>query len=353
MIDLDDLKVYSRLDPQGIRERIRELPQQCLQAWQQAQDFVLPSNYADVSQVVVLGMGGSAIGGDLLSSLTLAESRVLITVCRNYDLPSYVDANTLVIASSYSGMTEETISSFNQAMKTPARKMVLTTGGRIREIAEENNLPVFSIKYNSPPRAALAHSLFPLLSICQNLGLIANKASDVTETIDVLETLKITLNEDSPFNDNPAKQLARKLQGKLTVIYGAGIMSTVAQRWKGQINENAKSWAFFETFPELNHNAVVGYEFPRELAQSTFVVLLRSKLLHHRVLTRYQVTSEVVSQAGVANEMVDGMGESALSQMMSLILFGDWVSYYLAILNEADPFPVKVIDYLKKRLANS
>ena len=353
MIDLDDPEIYGRLDPADMRGRIRELPQQCLKAWQQALGFELPSGYSSVNKVAVLGMGGSAIGGDLLSSLVAAESKVLISVNRDYDLPAFVDGNTLIIASSYSGMTEETLSSFSQALSTPAKNIVMTTGGKLKALAEQKGIPVFTIDYIAQPRAALAHSFFPLLGICQRLGLVSDKTGEVAEMAQVLESLQATIDDARPTSLNRAKQLATKLHNRLVVVYGAGILSTVAQRWKTQINENSKAWAFYEAFPELNHNAVVGYEFPLELAQRAFVILLRSQHLHPRTLIRYEVTAELLRQAKVSYEIVDGWGESALSHMMSLILFGDWVSYYLALLYETDPSPVRVIDYLKKRLAEA
>jgi glucose/mannose-6-phosphate isomerase len=144
--------------------------------------------------------------------------------------------------------------------------------------------------------------------------------------------------------------LATGLHGRLPVVYGAGTLEPVAQRWKTQINENSKAWAFSEAFPELNHNAVVGYEFPSELAKGVAVVLLRSQRLHPRVLLRYRMTTELLIQSRVNCETVDGVGESVLSQMMSLVLLGDWVSYYLALLYETDPSPVRVIDHLKSLL---
>jgi glucose/mannose-6-phosphate isomerase len=353
MIDLDDLTIYKKLDPGDMRERIRELPQQCLVSWQQALDFKLTSDYSSVDKIVILGMGGSAIGGDLLSSLIAGDGKALAFVCRDYELPSFVDDSTLLIASSYSGMTEETLSAFSLALATPAKKLVITTGGRLKDIAEKNGIPVFTINYKAPPRAALAHSFFPLLAICQNLGLTETKSGDVEEMAKVLDNLQTTINETCPLSLNNAKQLAIKIHDHLAVVYGAGILSPVAQRWKTQINENSKAWAFHEAFPELNHNAVVGYEFPSELAHSLFVILLRSGHLHPRTLIRYQVTTEVLGRANISYEIIDGSGESTLSQMMSLVLFGDWVSYYLSLLYETDPTPVRVIDYLKKRLAES
>jgi glucose/mannose-6-phosphate isomerase len=144
-----------------------------------------------------------------------------------------------------------------------------------------------------------------------------------------------------------------KLHGKLIIIYGAGITSEVARRWKTQFNENSKAWASYETFPELNHNAVVGYQFPKELSQNVFVVLLRSTSLHQRILARYQITAEIMNKAGIKYQIIDSEGRTDLSQVTSLVFFGDWVSYYLAILYETDPSPVKIIDYLKERLGST
>ena len=171
--------------------------------------------------------------------------------------------------------------------------------------------------------------------------------------VNVLQQLSQKIDEDVPLSHNPAKQLAQKLYGRLPVIYGAGIVAEVAHRWKTQLNENSKAWAFYEVFPELNHNAVVGYQFPPELASKIVVVLLRSPSLQRRIQLRYQVICQLLDRAKVSYQIVDGDGTSPLSQMMSLVLFGDYVSYYLAILYKIDPSPVKAIDYLKEQLAQT
>lgn len=352
MIDLDDLETYSKSDPGGMLARIRELPQQCQLAWNKAIDFNLPSDYRQIDKVVISGMGGSAIGGDLLSSLA-AEAAVPVFVHRDYGLPSFVDDRTLLIISSYSGMTEETLSSFDQAVTTPAKKIVLTTGGKLKAMAEERGIPVFTIDYHAQPRAALAHSFIPLVAILQKLGLISDKSQDIAEAVQVLDELKQIIDADCPLKHNPAKQLATRLFGRIAIIYGGGILCEVARRWKTQLNENSKTWSFFEVFPELNHNAIVGYEFPTEARERVFVVLLRSPKLDPRLLIRYQVTCELLTQRGIDHEIVEAKGNSLISQMLSSILFGDYVSYYLALLYQADPTPVTAIDYLKNRLAES
>jgi glucose/mannose-6-phosphate isomerase len=349
-INLDDVKTYQKLDPDGMLARIKELPMQCRQAWKEVMDFTLPADYHNVTKVVILGMGGSAIGGDLVRTLVQAESKIPVIVYRDYGLPAFVDDKTLLVASSYSGNTEETLSGFEAALKTGAKKVVMTTGGKIAEIAAANNIPVFKIEYRAQPRAALGHSFLPTLGVLQQLGFIKDKSADVTEAVHVLEKISGRLDEKSVIKANQAKQIAQHLYGCLAVVYGAGIAAEAAHRWKTQINENGKAWCFYEIFPELNHNATVGYPMPKDIASKIRVILLRSPTFSRRINLRYEVTCELLKQAGIAYEFVDGEGQSLLSQMMSLVMTGDFVSYYLAILYNVDPSPVKVISYLKGRL---
>ena len=350
-MNLDNQEVYKQYDPEGMLARIKELPRQCQQAWQAAEDFDLPADYSDIDKVVILGMGGSAIGGDLVRSLATLEAELPVFVQRDYDLPAFVDARTLVIASSYSGNTEETLSAFEQALKTDSKKLAITTGGRLKAMAEKANIPVFVITYKAQPRAALGFGFLPILCFLQKLGFLSDKSADVAEMVQVLRELSPKISEEIPLSDNPAKQLAQRLYGRLPVVYGAGILAEVAHRWKTQINENSKVWAFYEVFPELNHNATVGFPLPREVASKVRVIMLRAPSLHKRVQLRYKITGELLDQAEVEHEFVDSEGNSLLSQMMSLVMFGDYTSYYLAILYRVDPSPVKVIDYLKEQLA--
>ncbi len=349
-INLDDPRAYIKYDLEDMLARIKELPTQCKQAWKAIMDFDLPPHFANIDRVVILGMGGSAIGGDLVRSLVQSESKIPVIIHRDYGLPAFADVRTLLIASSYSGNTEETLSAFEAALGTGYKKLAITTGGKLERIAKENNIPVFKYDYKSEPRAALGYSFITTLGVMQKLGFVQDKTEEVAETVQLLERLSEKLDEKSPLKRNPAKQLARRLYGCLPVIYGAGITAEVAHRWKTQINENGKAWAFYEVFPELNHNATVGYPLPKEIASKIRVVLLRSPGFNERIKLRYDVTAELLKKAGVAYETVDSEGISPLAQMMSLVMMGDFTSYYLAILYKVDPTPVKAIDYLKERL---
>jgi glucose/mannose-6-phosphate isomerase len=348
--NLDDPLTYKQLDPQNMLQHIQDVPDLCHQAWTQAQSIRLPSKYSHINNIAILGMGGSAIGGDLLSGLVPGELPVPINVHRGYTLPAYVNQNTLVIASSYSGSTEETLSAFQQAIEVKASILVMTTGGRMKTIADEHGLPVFIFNYQSPPRAALYLSFIALLGIMQKLGFIADKNAAVMQSVKLLEELEHKLNPEVPSVSNTAKQIARAMSGKMVVIYGAEFLSEVAHRWKAQINENAKSWAFYGAIPEINHNDVTGYQFPKEISHNTLAIILNSPLLNERIKQRYQITAELLKQSGIEHSEVTATAPAALSEMLELMLLGDFASYYLSLLNRTDPYPIKAVDFLKAEL---
>ncbi len=348
---LDDLAAYQRIDPQGMLARIRDLPHQCRAAWQEVQTLKLPDDYRDIDKVVILAMGGSAIAGDFLRSLVALESPVPIFSHRDYELPLLVDGRTLLIASSYSGNTEEVLSCFERGLGTGAKKVVITGGGKLLTTARANGVPAFVFHYESEPRAALGYGIMPLLAIAQKVGIVTDKDEDVDEAIAAMVGLATRIDETVPLDSNPAKQLARRLHQRLPVIYSAGILAQVARRWKGQLNETSKMWCFYEELPEANHNALVGYGLPKEIAAKALVVFLRAPSLHPRILLRYELTQTALEEAGVESATVDAEGKSPLAQIMSAVLFGDWVSLYLAVLNGVTPAPTPPIAKLKDRLA--
>lgn len=349
--DLDDLATYESVDPSGMRERIAELPAHCADAWRLAQALRLPESYRDVRQVVVLGMGGSAIGGALVGALVAEECPVPILGVGGYELPAYVGPEALVVGSSYSGKTEETLSAFQQAMARGCRLVAIATGGDLAALAEERGYPLLKFPPCLAPRAAIGYSVVLLLGLLYRVGLVRDYGEDLDEAVAVLEEWGRELRPEVPTARNPAKRLAGQLVGRLPVVYGAGFLAPVARRWKGQFNENAKQWAIWEEMPELNHNAVVGYGMPEGVREQAYVLMLRSRLDHPRVRARWEVTRELLLREGIAVDEIWGRGESRLAQMLSLVHFGDYVSLYLAALNGVDPTPVPPIDYLKNRLA--
>ena len=347
---LDNPETYERLDTTGFQERIGDLPNQCLRAWADGLKFRLPDHYRDVHNVVVTGVGGSAIGGELLGDLISGNGSSMVTVCRDYHLPSYLSSDSLVIVSSYSGNTEETLAAFSDAVRRGAKIIVVTTGGQLLKLAYQENVPVFHIDYEGEPRTALGYSFLIPMAILQNLGLVISNDEDILEATDVLLSLSQRLKPNVPMDNNPAKELAMSLHGKLIVVYGGGILCGVARRWKTQFNENAKAWAFVELLPEAGHNAIAGIQWPRRMGNNACVLLLNSWSLDSNMKIRLAVIEELLGKSGVECRVVDGIGKSVLAQMLSNVLFGDYTSYYLALLNGENPSPVPQLDYLKYRL---
>ena len=349
---LDDPETYARLDPDGLGGRIGGLPEQCREAWEQARSFSFPADFARAERTVILGLGGSAIAGDILRALAVRGGRKAVFVHRGYDLPGVVDERTLVVASSYSGETEEVLSSFGRALETPARKLVITTGGRLFALAEEQRIAAYRFEYKGEPRSALGHSLMPLLALGQATGLLPDQGGAVAEALSLMEELRQEIGEAAPLERNAAKQLATRLQGKLPVVYGAEALTEAAHRWKTQLNENSKVWAFYEELSEANHNAIEGYGLPQEVAERAHVVFLYHPKLNPRIILRYNGTHDALTASGVSDEQVTARGESDLARMLTAILFGDHASYYLAMLNGVSPSPVTAIQHLKRWLAS-
>lgn len=347
---LDSPATYEQLDPTRFRDRLAGLADQCQQAWNQGLELSLPKSYSSVDKVVLAGMGGSAIGGALLTDLLAPESAPPVFVCRDYSLPRHADEKALVIVSSYSGNTEESLSAFHQARMRGCKILCITSGGKLGEHALEEGYPVFSVGYSGEPRTALGYALLAPLAALQVLKLVRDHQEQVEEAISILRSRIGDLGEDVPTARNGAKSLACMVHGRIVVIYGAGLLKSAAYRWKAQINENAKGWAFAEEMPEANHSSVVGYPTPDPSGQMA-VVMLASPFLHPRTLKRYQATGELLRQVGVPYSVTDGRGTFPLAHLLSSIVMGDYTSYYLGLLNGVDPSPTVAIDFLKARLA--
>ncbi len=349
-ISIDDPASFARHDPSGLHDRIADLPDQCGQAWREAMSLEQPAHYAGSRSVAVLGVGGSAIGGDILAGLISREKTAPLSVIRDYSLPDWIDAGTLAIVSSYSGNTEETLSMYRQAKEAGARIVVITSGGELGREAGNDGVPVLHVQFAGEPRAALGYSFAAPMAILCRLGLIQDRSIDMEEAGLVLRELRASLTSNVPTSQNPAKQLAVDLFNRLVVIYGAGLLSGVARRWKVLINENSKAWAFAEELPEVNHNSIVSFVNTGLDSNGIAVVLLHSNLLHPRVSSHYRLTRELLDSHSLFNYQVEAIGKSPLAQVLSATLIGDFVSYYLAILYGIDPSTTPLLDQVKQRL---
>ncbi|MBI4547170.1 MAG: bifunctional phosphoglucose/phosphomannose isomerase [Ignavibacteriae bacterium] len=342
-----------RYDKSNMRKLLVEFPQQVEDAVRIGKQAVIPFRGSAISSIVVTGLGGSAIGGDLLRSYLANELYIPISVNRHYFLPECVDETSLVIVSSYSGDTEETIAAHNDAVKRKARVLCISSNGETERLARKFRQPLITIPKGYPPRAALGYSFFPCLMALIKMKLVKPKEKEIGETIALLK--KRSMLYASLSQKNPALQLARQLYTKLPVVYSsANQFDAVNLRWRGQLAENAKVLAFGHVLPEMNHNELVGwsrYSGMQRLMSDMVVIFLRDKSDYERVQVRMEITKGIVSEFASRVIEVHSEGKSLLARMFSLIYLGDWVSFYLAMLNGVDPTPVKVIEYLKNKLA--
>lgn len=351
---LDDLDRMRSLDPDNMYNRIFDLPEQMEKALKLVGGWNVPAaEFPDVGNIVVVGMGGSAIAGDMIRSLLAPELLIPFQVCRNYLLPEYVDDETLVLASSYSGNTEETLSAVDDAMQRKAMVAAVTTGGLLEEVCQLNEIPMLKIPGGLQPRAAIGYSFVPLFVFLEKIGLITNTEERIKRAIAHLNSTRGRFIEDASSGTNPAKQLAQLVQGKIPIIYtGPTLSDSVGIRWKGQICENAKTLSFVNQFPEFNHNELVGWSRILEQYNDNFIVInLRDAEDHPKVSARMDIVKELIEELDVTVIDIYASGETEIERMFNLLQMGDFLSYYLAILNEVDPTPVAAIESLKSKLA--
>jgi len=366
-IDILD-RDFSKLDKDNMIELLEEFPQKMRDALRLGEEFSIPTNFSPTSasssfsapdsttrnfkNIVVLGMGGSAIGGDLLSNYLADELSIPIVVIRGYDIPGFVDENSLVFAVSYSGNTEETISALKKCLEAKARIIALTSGGKLAVLSQENNFPVIKVPAGIQPRAAISYLFFPILKALERLGLIKERSSEIEETISILQDLSREYCAKSPSENNLAKKVALSLYQHLPLVYGSeGLLGAVAMRWKTQINENSKWPCFWNVFPELDHNEIVGYEIENKINRQVKIIYLQDKEGLLRVEQRRKITRKIIEDKVAEFIVCPTKGKGKMSRMFSLIFLGDLASYYLAILNQVDPSPVACIEDLKKELA--
>lgn len=341
-----------RMDKDGMYDLVKGFPGQWQEGRQLAEAVTLDVSLASKNQVVVVGMGGSAIAGDLVRCFAVDQSPVPISVVRNYELPASVDENSIVIASSFSGNTEETLSAFRQALDRKATIICISSGGKVSALAEEHDLPIVKIPGGMPPRAALGYSLSVLMVVSSKLGLISLTEEDWAESQALLEAQTATYSD--PEGNHQAREVAEALTTRFPFVYsGTGMLETVNLRWRGQFQENAKKLAVGNVYPELNHNEIMAWEFAngKTFHGNLGVLVLRDSADHSRIQHRMDVTRQLLSEKAGYWMEISTSGTSRLARMMSLINLGDWISLYLAYLRDVDPTPIGLIDRLKSELA--
>ena len=346
-----DLAHIKQHDPEDMLHLLSSFSEQCKRGWEigealnlEGRDERIPNN------IVIAGMGGSGIGGDLVKAVIGSQFPCPIIVHRGYTLPAFVTSQTLFVAVSYSGNTEETLLSVESAFAQGANILAVTSGGKLGAFADAHNLPCVIIPAGQPPRASLGYLLMPILSVLARLGFVRDLdfQSDLEETVALLAQLEGDFHPDAP--ESQPKRLAQALHGKLPIIYAPQELEAIAMRWKGQMNENGKSLAYYSVYPEMNHNEIEGWKHPSVLTQQCHVIQLRDPIAPSQTQRRMDITAELIQPHTAGITQVHSVGKSLLARLLSLVAIGDWASFYLAILYEQNPTPVGRIEELKRRL---
>lgn len=340
---LDDLKYIHQRDGQdalGIAER---------QARQLVYEFDLPPIGGVFTNVVYAGMGGSALAALLARSWP--GVKLPYEICRQYHVPGYVSSHTLFIASSYSGNTEETLAALAEAERKGATIVIIAGGGKLADIARQKSYPLLRLPKAEQPRYAVFYNLVAIIKILEEAGLSGNQDEHLRRAAKFLGGASAKWLPTVPASDNPAKQLAMELAGKSVAVYAGPLLAPAAYKWKININENSKNVAWWNELPEFDHNELTGWSsHPPEKPYA--VVELRSKLEHPRIQKRFEVGEKLLSGRRPAPNVVESRGKDLAEQLLWAVLYGDFVSIYLGLLNGVNPSPVELVEKFKKELGS-
>jgi glucose/mannose-6-phosphate isomerase len=338
----------ARVDPSDQLGDVLALPEHLRDALWRVESAIM-QDWDTTAGLVVAGMGGSAIGGALARAAMGDHASRPIFVTRAYGLPPWTTPDTMVLCASYSGNTEETLACYESAGALGAKRTVVTTGGRLAEMARADGVPVIPLPGGFQPRAAVAYMIVAALEVAALCGAGPRLTPEIDVAASHIEQLVTEWGPDAP-EDSLAKEIARGLHGTTPVIAGAGLTSPIAYRWKTQINENAKQPCFWNELPELDHNEISGWEGASDVGRFSAVFLDDSDA-HPRVKERMDVTERLITGNAAASFRLETRGQTAIERVISLVLLGDLVSIYLAALRGVDPGPVKLIEELKAALA--
>jgi glucose/mannose-6-phosphate isomerase len=348
---LEDAKSIARRDPGHMLPAIAAFADQMRSAWHVSRELTVSERYRGATKVALLGMGGSAVCGDLVRAIFSDRLTVPLVSVRDYELPAWVDESTLVIAVSHSGATEETITALEAALQRRCPVAVITTGGPIGEVAKSANLPRLTFPNESPPRAALGYTLLLLTGLLERAGYLELADAEVDAAMSAASDVASSCAAEVPATTNLAKQLAWSLLDRFPVIEGSGFMAAVARRWKTQINENSNSAAAAEELPEATHNTVVGYEQPETMRDHQYVVFLASDSDAPRNRERARLSVELLKTSNIDHQRVSFDGPGRFAQACAAISLGDYVSFYLSLLYGVDPSKTEALTLVKQTMS--
>lgn len=347
---LDNPEKIKQIDKSNMLNDLAKTPDYCRDAIERAKQVNVPEG-VNPKNIVIVGMGGSAIGGELLQGWLREKLPIPIEVCRDYTLPAYANKDTLIFANSYSGNTEETLTAFLTAIQRKCTVLTVTSGGQLAAFCKKLQVPHVLIPSGLQPRVAVPYMFFPLPVLMQKLGILSDIEPELQEAIAVIEKVAKANAPAIPLNKNRSKQLATKLVGTMPVIYGFRQYIAISHRLKAQFNENSKVPSKSDAFPELNHNETVGYEAPEALNKMQSIILIRDSREPSEIRNRIETTTDLVLTRANKVLEIEAEGDGKLAKMFSVLCLGDFASVYLAILQNKDPTPVDIIVKVKKELA--
>jgi glucose/mannose-6-phosphate isomerase len=354
MNNLDDIQAMKVLDTKNVIESTALFADQCEQAWEEGSNIQFPSTYFPINNIIVSGMGGSRFTPLTIKELFRDRIKKPYEIIDEYTIPSYVDEDTLVILSSYSGSTDEVVSCSNMAFAQKAKITAVTSGGIISQIAQKYNFPIyiFSPKYNpcGQPRIGGGYLLMGHIGILKSLKLLDIKDSEIYEAIEYARLITKSLLPEIPIKDNTAKQMALRLCGKHPFIITSQFLKGFGNGFANQINETAKTISDCRFIPELNHHLMEGLKYPETEKQNWIFVLIRSSLYCDSIQKRFSITQDILKKQHIEFFSYETTGDSKISQVLGLFVFSGFVSVYLAILNGENPVEIPLVNYFKKKM---
>jgi len=352
MTILDDLKIISEIDKSNMIDSVSTLPEQIKESKKIIEEITLNS-FFKIDNILISGMGASSITGDIIQSFLRDKLEIPIYVSRQYNLPKWVNKNTLVLTQSYSGNTEETLSTFKHAYQKRSKIIGISSGGKLQEYCKKRNIAHIKIPENYAPRAATGYALFAALFTLKKIGILKiNLTPEIEETILITNSLVKKNKKEILEEDNPSKQMAKKIFNKIPQVYGFNFFVPIARRWCNQFNENSKLICRYDEVSECNHNDIVGWSSNPEISKKFICIIFRDSEKESIYMAKRIDFMKKLFE-GVSGDTLEiyAQGKKDLSKMMYLMLLGDFISCYLAILRKIDPTPVVAINELKNELS--
>ena len=355
---LDSLKDIKKIDIEDVYESVISLPKQCEHAWDDVENInIVKENYTEIENVVFTGMGGSGLAARVIETAFLDELKFPFVRVNDYNLPNFVNSKTLVLCSSYSGSTEETLENVKQAIQRKTKWLAISTGGPLIEEAKKQNVPYYKIvpKFNpcNQPRMAIGYSIVGQLALAAKLGIIKISKEDIDKAIKIMNDIISKNVKDISIQNNQAKTVASKLKDKIIILISADHLSGATHIFNNQINENSKTFSSDFIIPELNHHLMEGLRNPKNNKDNLFVIFINSKMYSERIQKRFEVTKDVVNKNNIPFYQINLKSDKKISQIFELIQFGAFINFYLSIIYKQNPAPIPWVDYFKNELSKT